>query len=322
MDHRIVLASACVLTSILALPARALEVEVNRSQDVEALTAIETAVGSSTSVDEVMRHIADDAVFADLTLPDWFVGVAQIRAGLAPQLDGLKDLRFRITDKDIITDGTYGCVALQIHVDVKTKTDTPISVSFRELDAFHKKGGHWQWVAQQVSFPLDPATGMAVADGPPIKAAVEGRASLNLDPAVAPAMARSELERWLSGILGETSLGGVAKHYDAGGPRVIYGPVLPGKYTGPSAPQEAYGAQFDGVHELTNRPSHTAIFTDGSFGVVTARIDQTRVVANGTKHISVLRQTDCLRRDHGQWYPVYEMVSHVFDKATGKPATP
>ena len=110
------------------------------------------------------------------------------------------------------------------------------------------------------------------------------------------------------------------RELDASGPRILYGPMLPGKFAGTAGAQAAYRSLYDDAQKITNHPTQTAIFTDGDFGIVMARIDHTSLGADGAKKSTVLRQTDCLRREHGQWYPVYEMVSHVIDKTTGKPA--
>ena len=311
------LASASALFGI----APAAEMHVfNRPEDVKAIMAVEEAGGSTISLDEIMSYIAKDAVFADLSIPDWLQGSAQIRAALASQFDGLKTLRLHIKDENVATDGKMGCVAMQVHIDATVK-DNAVSVTFRELDAFRKANDRWEWVVQQVSFPIDGKTGLAVTDGPlPVRGPLKWAPAPLPGPAATPEQGKLEIKAWLDGLAKVTAIDDMMRFYGPDDDLIVYDQFLPGEYRGLQELHDAYAQVYADMRDLKVQIPSVTIYSDGLLGVMTSRQNLTMTMKGGATQNISFRQTDCLRRSAGKWHAFYEMVSFPIDKKTGKPA--
>jgi ketosteroid isomerase-like protein len=291
----------------------------NRPQDVREITDLEMYLAGLTDVDKVIEVFSSDATIADLSAPGWYEGRDSIYSALKPQFDSLQTLRFDIKDINVVTDGQFACAALQIQLKGTLKGGSPLSTTFRELDAFKKVGGHWRWIQQHVSYPVDPKSGRSVTDGPlPVRGKLR-EASL-MTPAVPfpPAQAKVELRSWFEGAAGVTDLNTLTSYFGPGDDVIIYNESIPGELRGLEELRGYYGPVLSGIRGTRANVSNFAADSDGVLGAVIGREDLTIDAKGGATQSLSIRQSDCLRRVDGKWHAFFEMVSFPMDLKTGK----
>jgi ketosteroid isomerase-like protein len=119
--------------------------EVNRPGDVERLLGLEVAANSDPTMDGFAGYLARDGVEADLSAPGWYESREQYIDMVKQQFAMVQQLKATVSDSNVVTDGTLGCVATQIHINGMLKDGSSLSISFRALDAWKKINGRWQY---------------------------------------------------------------------------------------------------------------------------------------------------------------------------------
>lgn len=295
---------------------------LNRPEDVRSITDLETHVGGLTQVDQVIGYFATDATVADLSAPGWYEGRDQIYAALKPQFESLQTLKFEMKDVNVVTDGTFACAALQAHITGTLKGGSPLSLTFRQLDAFKKIDGSWRWVQQQVSYPTDPKSGRSVTDGPlPTRGELPPLHSASGVPASSSTAAKKEIRGWLDTAVRVTDTAAMTRLFGPGDNVILYNEFLPGELRGLREMRDYYGPLFSTIRDVqTNIPAFAAE-SDGNLGALISRQDLQVHMKDGTTQSLSIRQSDCLRRVNGKWRSFFEMVSFPMDLKTGKAVT-
>ena len=132
------------------------------STDVAAITAIEREMTAAQNVDGVTRTWDDKVVWYDLMpaeIDDRKAAIARI----ADQFKPIKNLRTKILRMSVDTGGELGyAFSTQEFIADKKDGGPGLDFIFRETDIFKKKAGQWRLIHQQLSVPIDLATGQAV----------------------------------------------------------------------------------------------------------------------------------------------------------------
>jgi ketosteroid isomerase-like protein len=291
----------------------------NRPQDVRQIIDLETYLAGLTDVDKFIENFSTDATIADLSAPGWYAGRDNIYAALKPQFESVQTLKFEMKEINIATDGQFACAALQIQLKGTLKGGSPLSITFRQLDALKKIDGHWRWIQQHVSYPVDPQSGRSVTDGP---LPVRGRLpeSSFKTPAVpyTPTRAKAELRNWFDGAADVTDLNGLMSYFAPGDDVIVYNELIPGELRGAKELQSYYGPILSAIRATQANVSDFTADSDGVLGVLIGREDLTIATRDGATRSISIRQSDCLRRVDGKWRAFFEMVSFPMDLKTGK----
>lgn len=312
-----VLAAFCL--GFAAMPAAA--AAFNDPADVKAITAIEMAVATQTDISRIIGDYAPDAVVADTFLPGIYHGRTQIYNDFVPQVQALipSTLRATMPELNILSDGRMACAALEVHFTFELKNGKPMAASLRQLDGYRKVAGKWQIFEQQISYPEDAKTGMAVMDSilPVNGPMVWGTAPLP-GPAVSPAVAKAQIRSWLETTARATTIAEVESAYGPGDSELVYDESMPGELRG----LQQIGAHYAPVLSAVASAAVTfPLFTDDSDGLLGIQLDMQKLaltMKNGAKLAVSFRQSDCLRLVGGKWYSFFEMVSYPMDPKTGK----
>ncbi len=168
--------------------------KVNDTTDVAAVTKVENVLAQTSAIDDVLPFYAPDAVVIDGMYPGLYHGTREIRAGLAPQLAPIKSMKPEILEMNVLTDGQMACAISIQRVTITTTNGAIFHTSFRVQDVLRKIDGKWLIRQQHISYPLDPATGAAVMDGPLVPR--EGR-----DPRLGTCATRHPARRAVNGVL-------------------------------------------------------------------------------------------------------------------------
>jgi ketosteroid isomerase-like protein len=192
-------------------------------------------------------------------------------------------------------------------------------LTFRQLDAYRKVGDKWLIVQQHISQPVDPKSGMGIADARmPVRGPQKWIAKSLAEPAVDIAQARKEIVRWLATGVLSPDTDTLMKYYGPGDDVIVYDVQYPpGEFRG----LREVRAGFDPVMNFTNpkvKILALTIDTDGSFAVQLDVQDITLTQKDGTQRNFMLRQSDCMRRVGGKWYSMLEEISMPIDPKTGK----
>jgi ketosteroid isomerase-like protein len=319
--HRVigVLAAFCLACVLPAAAATA--AGYNDPADMKAITAIETALATQTDINRFIGDYAPNAVVADTFLPGIYHGRTQIYNDFVPQLQALipATLHATMPELNILSDGRIACAALEVHFSFRLKNGKPMAASLRQLDGYRKIAGKWQIFEQQISYPEDTKSGMAVMDGslPAEGPMVWGAAPLP-GPAVSPAVAKAQIRQWLDTTAVATTITQVVSAYGPGDSELVYDESTPGELRG----LQQIGAHYAPVISAVSSAAVTfPLFTDESDGLLGMQLDTQNLVLtmkNGAKLAISFRQSDCLRRVGDKWYSFFEMVSYPMDPKTGK----
>jgi ketosteroid isomerase-like protein len=143
---------ACIQCPVLAA----------QSSDKETITQIEERMAGPQSVENVLGSWDKDAVWYDIT-PGEVVGISEIRKDFAEQLSHLTNIRVKILRLHVDADSKLAYAFSTVHLAAEGKGGAPgIDVVIRQTDTYRKRHGTWLLTHQQISVPVDLATGKAV----------------------------------------------------------------------------------------------------------------------------------------------------------------
>ncbi len=291
----------------------------NAPGDVKEINRIEEVLATETSMDKLIGYYAPDAMVLDIYAPGIFKGRDQIRAGFEPQFAMIKDMKHKISDINVATNGNFACAAMQLHFDTVLKDGKSVSVSIRQLDAFKKVGGKWQIVQQHISLPVDAATGMGLMNAPvKVRGPIAWTANAMPGPASTPEAGIAAIRNWMEVGAASTSLEQLMSYYGPGDDILVYDSFYPGEMRGMKEVSDYYAAMMNSYKGITVKLPELVVDSDGAFGVQIDTQDITLTMKDGSIKNIALRQSDCMRRVGDRWYSFMEMLSFPIDPATGK----
>jgi ketosteroid isomerase-like protein len=317
--YRVVLKIIMTAMVLMAIaPSAGSETVFNHPADVDAITAIEEQLATSTSMDELIDYYADDAVVLDLFAPGYYRGREAIYAGFAPQLAATASYTHEMPDLNIISNGKFACAALQLRFHLTRTDGTQGDITLRQLDAFKKIDGRWLIAQQHISFPIDAVTGKGILNGPmPVRGPIAWSAKSFSGIAVTPDQGRQEISDWLEEGARSPDLETLMKYYGPGDDVLVYDMVSPpGEFRGLKEIRDGFAPVMN-FTEPKARMLDLVIDSDGSFGILISVQDINVKQEDGSERRFMLRENDCLRRVDGRWYSVMEALSIPVDPATG-----
>jgi ketosteroid isomerase-like protein len=311
------LRAGALAACILAPPAHA--APLNAPADVNAITAIEHDLAANLDMKEVITHYARQAVALDIIAPGIYRGRAQIYAGYAPQITAIKTVKYTMPELNIVSDGTMACAALDLQLNMGMGNGKTLNANIRQLDVYRKFGGTWQVIQEQVSVPVDPATGLAAMTAPaPSRGALEIPADFLAAPAISPALARTQIKAWIHAAAIATNIGTVTAAYGPGSEVLVYDEAIPGELRGVPEVAAHYAPLFAGMLRASATFPLLDVDSDGILGAQTSVQNLTVTLKNGKTLAFSFRQTDCLRQVGDKWAAFFEEVSYPVDMKTGK----
>jgi ketosteroid isomerase-like protein len=314
--HAVVAATGLTL-SAASLAAGAMS--LNAPTDVEAITGVEHKLNTVNTMKDLIQYYAPDAVVYDMYAPGIYRGTKQIYAGFEQQFAQGQSFTGAIRDMNILTDGNFGCAATQQHFDFVMKDGTKGSITLRQLDAYKRIHGKWLLVQQHISFPMDPKTGMGLLDSPtPVRGQLKYDANSFASASVSVEQAKKEIRGWLDTGAQSRNLDELMTYY---GPTddVLEFDMLypPGEFRGMKEIRDGFAP----VMNFNSQHSNILDFVVDSDGVFGIQIDAQEITINkkdGTTATFYLRQSNCMRRENGKWYSIFEEISEPVDTKTGK----
>jgi ketosteroid isomerase-like protein len=311
---------AVVLTFTASLGAGA--APLNNAADVKSITAIEQELARQPSMKNLIQYYADDALVLDAYAPGYYRGKKQIYAGFEQQFEQAQGFTGEIADMNIISHGDLACAALQLHFHFKLKTGQEGNLTFRQLDAFKKSGGKWLIVQQHISQPMDPKTGLGIADARmPARGRLAWNAGTFAGPAVSPVQAEKEIKAWLEEGVLSPDTDKLMTYYGPSDDVIVYDVQYPpGEFRGLKEVRDGFAPVMNFTDPKV-KILDLVIDSDGVFGVQIDVQDVTITQKDGSKRNFMLRQSDCMRRVEGKWYSMLEAISMPMDPKTGKAVT-
>jgi len=295
---------------------------LNDPKDVQDIIRLENVLAKLTDVEKVIPLFAANATVADLSLPGWYVGRDNIYAAFKPQFDSIRTLEADIKNISVVTDGQLSCAALTIQLKGSLKNGTPLSTTFRELDALKKIDGQWRWIQQQVSYPMDPKTGHSLIDGP-----LPGRGNLRSPPSEVTAAplpltrSKGDIRHWFDSALLAKDVDAMSSLFVAGDDSLIFNEMSPGELRGADEVRNYYAPILANVQNIDGTPAALAVDSDGTLGALIGRVNLKVTTKDGKTQLLSIRQSDCLRQVDGKWRAFFEMTSFPVDLKTGQAVT-
>ena len=123
---------------------------------------IEETLAAAQNAAQVTPYLDPHFVWDDVVPGEW-EGLPAAKAHLAAEYGAVKNLHTRIVKISVDADGALG-FAYSIQQISWTAAASGQLVAFitRQTDCYHRVGERWLMVYQQVSFPVDLASGKAV----------------------------------------------------------------------------------------------------------------------------------------------------------------
>jgi ketosteroid isomerase-like protein len=318
VNRSAIAAMSLALGALACLPAAAAPV-FNDPADLKAIHAIEEDLATQTSMKNLIKYYAPDAIVIDIFAPGYYKGTDQIYKAFEAQMSPIQSMQHKIPDVNIVSNGNFACAAMQIQFNAKMKDGKTNDIALRQLDAFKKIDGQWKIVQQHISLPVDPKTGMAVVNGPlPVRGPISWTKASFAGPAVPPAQAKAEIRKWMDVGALSTSLDMLMQYYGPSDDTLIYDTFYPGELRGLKEIRNYYAAIMNSYNSIKVKMPEFSVDSDGSFGVQIDTQDMELDMKDGTKKYISLRQSDCMRRVNGKWYSFFEMISYPIDPKTGK----
>ncbi len=290
----------------------------NAPADVQAITAIETALATQTDMRKLIGFYAPNAIVFDIAAPGIYRGRGQIEAAFSRQLANVRAMKAKLLELDIASDGRFACAASRLRFDMTLRSGK-LAVSTRQLDGLEKIHGAWQIVQEHASVPADPTTGMAVMDAArPPAAPLAWSADPLPGPATSPAQARDEIHRWMLNGAVSVGIDRLMTYYGPGDDVLVFDDESPDELRGLRQIRAYYTPLMS---SFTATAVQIPLFSAASDGLFGLQIDTQNIrltMRNGAITTLSLRQNDCLRRTATGWKSFFEMISFPADPNTGR----
>ncbi len=290
----------------------------NPPGDVAAIRQIEEVLATETSMDKLIGFYAPDAVVLDIYAPGLFKGREEILAGFGPQMDAIRSMKHSFPELNIVAHGNFACAVSQIHFDAELKNGKPLSLTVRQLDAFKKVGNEWKIIQQHISLPVDPRTGLAIADD---QTHVRGGITWDKNPLPGPAStldeARAAIRKWMDIGGASDSLDMLMGYYGPGDDILVYDSFA-SNLRGKTEVRSHFAEVMNSYTGITLEMPEFFVDSDGLFGVQLDTQHITLKLKDGTTQKLALRQSDCMRKSGDRWYSFLEHLSFAIDPKTNK----
>ena len=167
MNTRLLTAAVALLALAGCKPNSSSDDSAKSVKEIEQLMATWQKAFEAKDVNGVMAiYATGDAVTAyDVVPPLQYKGADAYRkdyADVFSQMDGPLHVEFR--DNHIEAGGDLGLAYGLEHITGKMKSGTPLDLWVRYTSGFKKIDGQWRDIHDQVSVPIDMATGKAAMD--------------------------------------------------------------------------------------------------------------------------------------------------------------
>jgi ketosteroid isomerase-like protein len=125
------------------------------------ITDDENKLMNATSTDQAIQYYDQKNIdFYDFVPPLQYKGGDAVRGDLDNFFNNAKDVKAKMVELTVITDGKLGVAYSLQHFSWTGKDGKPMEGTFRVTDAYHKVDGQWKIFHSQVSVPVDPKTGL------------------------------------------------------------------------------------------------------------------------------------------------------------------
>lgn len=125
------------------------------------ITAIEHKLLNATTADEAIVFFDEDTVRYTFIPPLQYVGAKAVRALFDQFFAMITNGKGEFISLDVVVDGNMAVAHSLQQFTWTTQDGTPGGGAFRVTDCFHKVKGEWKIFHAHISFPINPATGMA-----------------------------------------------------------------------------------------------------------------------------------------------------------------
>jgi len=125
------------------------------------IIAIEHKLINAATTDELMTFIDEDIVRYTFIPPLQYVGAKAVRALFDQFFGMITNGKGEFLSLDVVVEGNMAIAYSLQSFTWTTKDGTPGGGTFRVTDCFHKVKGAWKLFHAHISFPINPATGMA-----------------------------------------------------------------------------------------------------------------------------------------------------------------
>lgn len=115
----------------------------------------------NAGVEELMTYLDEAHVRYDFMPPLQLVGAKAVRAALEMLFAGFKTVNGEFISLDVVATEEMGVAYSLQYFTWTSLDDKPAEATFRVTHCFHKVKGEWKIFHSHVSFPTNPATGMA-----------------------------------------------------------------------------------------------------------------------------------------------------------------
>jgi ketosteroid isomerase-like protein len=316
--HRLRTATSLAVVALMSVGATQPKARVNAPHDIAAIELIEDQLATETNMDRLIGYYAPNATVLDIYAPGLYRGRAEIHAGFAKQMAGIKSMTSKILEMNVASDGNFACAASQVHFDLVMGDGKPLAVTVRQLDAFKRIGKDWKIVQQHISLPVDPATSQALLDSPaPVGAKIAWAKNPFPGPASSPAAAKSAIRKWMEVGGASTSIDMMMGYYGPGDDILVYD-MGPTTLRGLAQVRDHYTAVMGTFTDPKIEMPLFVVDSDGLFGVQIDTQHLSIKLNDGSTTRLALRQSDCMRKSGGRWYSFMEHLSFVVDPTTGK----
>src|SRR5690606_27120083 len=257
--------AALVLTTAGSLACAA---AFNAPADVEAIKAIEHDLATQTSMKELIKHYAPDAIVLDIFAPGTFKGTDAIYKGFEEQMSKMQSMKSDMPDINIATNGNFACAAMTLHFNAKMTDGSTTDITLRQRDAFKEVRGKWLIVQQHSSLPVDAKTGMAVVNGPlPVRGPIKWAPDAIPAPSTTPENAKAEIKKWLDvGVLSD-GIDQLMEYYGPGDDVLVYDTYYPGELRGLKELRKHYTPIMSSYSGAKVQLPDLHIDSDGAFGI-------------------------------------------------------
>ncbi len=291
----------------------------NAPADVKAIHTIEEDLATQTSMKDLIKYYAPDAVVMDIFAPGIYKGTDEIYKGFEAQMGPMQTMKSDMPDINIATNGNFACAAMTLHFDSTLKDGKKVEVTIRQLDAFKKIKGKWLIVQQHISMPVDGKTGLAVMNGPlPVRGPIKWAANAIPAPSTTPAKGIEEIRQFMEVGALSSGIDALMAYYGPGDDVLIYDTYFPGELRGMKEIRDYYAPMMGSYKDIKVKMPEFYADSDGAFGLQIDTQDMELIMNDGSKKYISLRQSDCMRRVNGKWYSFFEMISYPIDAKTGK----
>jgi ketosteroid isomerase-like protein len=125
------------------------------------ITDTENKLLNATSTDQAIQYYDQKNIdFYDVVPPLQYKGGDAVRGDLDNFFSNAKDLKGKMVELTVITDGKLGVAYSIQHFTWTGKDGKAAEATLRVTDAYHKVDGQWKIFHSQVSMPVDFKTGM------------------------------------------------------------------------------------------------------------------------------------------------------------------